>query len=265
MAVQQEVVSGRTLTIRGAKKVIRNIQRKNATTHSYTVHVTLNSGGFLAPKLPIVLYEPGKQGPPQDFQAQVEEFANLHVYWSSSGWMTSDIAVKWMVDIFLPMIENDSVLIIDAWKGFTEMKKHPELQAKNLSIHTLPEGSTSQLQPADVYFNRTFKHFIRICSDKIRRRHPEFTLAIRKNILILLDLVYNQFKSPRFKQFLLYSWYKSGYFAERPEEFQTPIQYCLRYLAYLKCETDFCNHHCFMRCSYCELHFCFEHILHHRH
>ena len=58
MGIQLEIPPGRTLTIRGTKKVIRKVQRTNATTHSYTVHIQLNASGRLPEKLPVVLYEP---------------------------------------------------------------------------------------------------------------------------------------------------------------------------------------------------------------
>lgn len=43
MGLQLEVTSGRTLAIRGTKKVYSTVQRINATTHSYTIHVQLKA------------------------------------------------------------------------------------------------------------------------------------------------------------------------------------------------------------------------------
>lgn len=264
MGLQLEITSGRTLTIRGTKKVVRRVQRVNATTHSYTIHTTLNASGFIPQKLPVVLFE--RTGVPQYFQTEIEKHDNLVVYWSTSGWMGTEIAKKWMKDVFLPMVESNSILIIDSWNGFNEMKKMPELVAKNLQIETLPPGSTATLQPADVYYNRTFKNFIRLVSNKIRWRHNDFILSVRSNLLTLIDLTHNQFKAARYRPFLLYSWYRAGYFPEHPPEFLTPVQFCLQFRGYTKCERDNCNTgYCFMRCSYCELHLCFAHIIHHRH
>lgn len=77
--------------------------------------------------------------------------------------MGKEIAKQWMTEIFLPTVESDSILIIDAWNGYKEMKE-------------IPAGSTAEIQPADVFFNRTFKHFIRRMSDKIRWRYPNYIL-----------------------------------------------------------------------------------------
>lgn len=264
MGLQLEVVSGRTLTIRGTRKVVRKVQRRNATTHSYTVHITLNASGFVPDKLPVVLYEPGRI--PLKFENEIAKHSNLHVFWSKSGWMGKDIAKQWMKDVFLPMVQPNSILIIDSWSGYNEMKQMTEISAKDLQIETLPPGSTGTLQPADVFFNRTFKNFIRLMSNKIRWRHIDFILSVRSNLLTILDLTYNQFKAPRYQYFLQYSWYRAGYFPEHPPQFQTPVEFCLQFKGYTKCEHDNCNTNlCFMRCIYCELYLCFNHILEHRH
>lgn len=265
MGLQLEVTSGRTLTIAGTKKVIRVAQRKNATTHSYTVQITLNASGILPPKLAIVMYEPGDL--PQYFYDLVGSFDNLEIYWSKSGWMGKEIAKSWMKEFFLALInEEGNILIIDSWVGYKEMKSMPEVAQKKLRFEVLPAGSTSILQPADVFFNRTFKNYIRMISDRVRWRHEHYVLSVRRNLLTLLDLVHNQFKAPRYVEFLKYSWYRAGYFSEHPAKFETPVQFCLQFKGYIKCERDGCNNnYCFMRCSYCELYLCFTHVIDHRH
>lgn len=264
MGLQLEVTSGRTLTIRGMKKVACTVQRMNATTHSYTVQITLNASGFLPEKLPVILHE--TTGLPKNFDQIRANFGNIHVYSSRSGMMGKELAKLWMLEDFLPIVQQNSLLIIDSWTGYKEMTNLPEIAAKELRIEILPGGTTPILQPADVYFNRTFKHFIRRVSNKIRWRHKEFILSVRANLLTVLDLTYNQFKAPMYNPFLQYSWYKAGYFSEHPPEFSTPTEFCLNCKNYNRCERDDCNQSfCFMRCSYCKLHLCFTHIIDHRH
>ena len=262
MGLQLEIPPGRTLTIRGTKKVIRTVQRVNATTHSYTIHVQINASGKLAPKLPVVLYEPA--GLPKRVREAIEEYQNLKVYSSKSGLMGSEIAKQWMGEVFLNFIEDDSLLIIDSWTGYKQMLQMPEIEAKRLKIITLPPGSTSQLQPADVYFNRTFKNFMRQICNKVRWQHNEFVLAKRENILNILDMMWYQFKAPVFENFLKYSWFRAGFSDEHPSEFETPVQYCFGYKGYTKCESDFCVNLCFLRCAHCGQHFCFKDALTHR-
>lgn len=190
MGLQLEIPPGRTLTIRGTKKVIRTVQRVNATTHSYTIHVQMNASGRLAPKLPVILYEPS--GVPKRFKEDIAQYRNLHVYWSKSGLMGSEIAKQWMDEVFLNVVEDDSVLVIDSWTGYKQMMQMPRIEEKKLKIIQLPPGSTSVLQPADVYFNRPFKHFIRKICIKVRWQHNDFILSKRSNLLDILDMVWFQ-------------------------------------------------------------------------
>lgn len=263
MGLQLEIPPGRTLTIRGTKKVIRRVQRVNATTHSYTVHIQLNASGKLSSKLPVVLYEP--EDMPKRARETLDNYPNLHIYWSRSGLMGKEIAKMWMEEVFLKHVEKDSVLIIDSWTGYKEMMQMPQIPTKKLKIIQLPPKTTSRLQPADVYFNRPFKNMIRRVCNKVRWLHNDFILAIRANILVILDMLYNQFMAPRFENLLRYAWYRAGYTEDHPEEFKTPVQFCLGYRGYIKCESDSCPNLCFLRCAYCEKHYCFKDILNHRH
>lgn len=262
MGIQLEIPPGRTLTIRGTKKVVRKIQRQNATTHSYTVHIQLNASGKLPAKLPIVLYEPTEM--PKKAREDIENYPNLQIYWSKSGLMGSEIAKLWMQDVFLKFAEEESVLIIDSWTGYKQMMQMPEIAAKKLKIVQLPPGTTSKLQPADVYFNRPFKNFIRRVGNKVRWQHNDFIFAKRENLLSLMDMLWYQFTAPRFENLLKYAWYRAGYINDHPDEFQTPVQFCMDTKGYLKCEQDSCTQFCFMKCAHCGKNYCFTHALKHR-
>lgn len=133
-----------------------------------------------------------------------------------------------------------------------------------MKIVVLPPGTTSKLQPADVYFNRPFKNLIRRVCNKVRWQHNDFILAKRENLLSILDMLWYQFTAPRFESFLKYSWYRAGFLNEHPPQFQTPVQFCMDTRGYLKCETDFCTRFCFMKCAHCGKHFCFPDVLKHR-
>ena len=135
----------------------------------------------------------------------------------------------------------------------------------SLKIFRLPAGTTPVLQPADVYFNRPFKDFIRHICQKIRWRHNDFVLSVRDNFLKILDLVWNQCKAPRFRECIKYSWYRAGYLKKHPPKYLTPYKYCMEFQGHIKCESDQCTEYCFLRCAHCELHFCFNHVKDHRH
>lgn len=120
------------MAIKGAKKVIRRVQRVNAVTHSYTAHITLRADGQVQKQLAIVLYEP--RGVPQGFGAECEKYKNLSIHHSTSGWMTKQIICDWMGQLFLPSIDDNSCLIIDAWKGYKDLFNMAEVEKKKLKI-----------------------------------------------------------------------------------------------------------------------------------
>lgn len=105
MGLQLGIPPGRILTIRRTKKLVRKVQRVNATTHSYTVQIQLNASGKLSPKLPVVLYEP--EGMPKRVRQTLDDYQNLQIYWSRSGMMGKDIARMWMDEVFLKFVEEN--------------------------------------------------------------------------------------------------------------------------------------------------------------
>lgn len=264
MGLQLEMPPGRKIMIRGTKKIIRPVQRIDPTTiHSFTMHIQIKASGKLAPKLPVILYEPVNS--PKRARKQIANYPNLHVYFSESDRKGSEIAKQWMVDVFLNVVENDSILILDSWPGYNEMVEMPEISDKKLKIIQLPFGSSSVLQPLDVYFNRPFKDLIRRVLTKIRWQQNDYTLEDRENVLKVLDMIWFQCNAPKFENFLKYSWFRAGYTQEHPPDFVTPAQFCLEFRGCMKCETDACINFCFMRCAHCEKHYCFNDALEHRH
>ena len=124
---------------------------------------------------------------------------------------------------------------MDSWTGYKQMVQMPEIEAKKLKIITLPPGSTSKLQPAGVYFNRTFKNFMRKFCNKGRWRHNEFVSAKREHVLDILDMLWYQLEEPRFNNFLKYSWFRPGYTDEHPLKFETSVQFCFDFLLFTIC------------------------------
>lgn len=144
------------------------------------------------------------------------------------------------------------------------MMRMPEIAAKGLKIVQPPPKTTSRLQPADVYFNRPFKNFIRRVCNKVRWMYNDFVLSKRENLLTILDILYYQFKAPRFENLLKYAWFRAGYIAEHPPEFQTPVQFCLGYSGRIQCDTDLCEDLCFLKYAHRGRHYCFKVALDHR-
>lgn len=262
MGLQLELPPGRTVSVRLTKKVIQPVQRTNATTHSYTINVQMNASGELSAKLPVIVYEPA--GLPKRAKKEIPNYQNLHVCWSKTGITGCEMAKQWMDEAILNIVDEESVLIIDSWAGYKQMMRMPRIAEKRVKIIQLPPNSASALQPADLYFNRSFKELIRRVFIKIRWQHNDFDLEKRANLLDIVDMIWFQCKAPRFKNFVKYSWYRAGYIQEHPPEFETPAQFCLDFQGYVTCEADSCSNFCFLRCSHCGLHYCFKDALQHR-
>lgn len=235
-------------------------QRIGATTHSLSVQPLISADGTLHSPLLVCFYEP--KGAPQLFSSELAKFRNLECYSSGSGKFGSAHQDKWLRKHFLPLVPNKgkSLLILDEWSGYKGPLKSKEVtQAEDLLIRTIPAGATGRIQPLDIEFNRQFKVFLRLLCSKIRHYNPTFIISVRKNMATLLSLIHHQFTAPRFKDYIRYSWFKCGYYSNRPDKFMTPPQYCLqKYPANSRCD---CNEICFVRCAFCEKFLCFKHFV----
>lgn len=257
MGIQLEMTSGRTLAFQGEKKVTAIVQSKNATTHSLTLQPLIAANGKLCLPILTIFYEPS--GPPQCFEDDLRRYKNLRCFSTKSGKATTELMKIWMKEIFLPIAESNSVLLVDSWSGFNESKKLPEVKSKHISILTIPPKTTSVIQPCDVGFNRYFKSLHRTMEDKIRRMHPDFVVSKRTNIGRLLNQVVEQISAPRFSSLIQHSFIKPGYFCNRYEEYQTPDKYCFDFKKLGgQCEVQGCGMLAFIRCSWCEKLICFN-------
>lgn len=118
----------------------------------------MRADGKIIERLPIVFYE--KSGPPKKFYTEVEEFKNLHCLKpSKSGKMSTETVLEWIEQAFLPNAGDDRCLIIDSWTGYNALSENEMVLNHNLGLVTIPPGATAELQPADIFFNRTVKFF----------------------------------------------------------------------------------------------------------
>ncbi|KYQ49481.1 hypothetical protein ALC60_11447 [Trachymyrmex zeteki] len=87
-----------------------------------------------------------------------------------------------------------------------------------------PKDTTGKIQPLDVYGFRIWKNFAKRFSDTVLLLESNINLHERNNIIKLQSLIHNQLSSPRYHNLFKYSWFKSGYTNERPEEFENPVE-----------------------------------------
>lgn len=253
---------GRTLEYKGTKKVETVVQSVDATTHSYTIQPIISCDGeFLSPLLIVLQEVKGMFGP--IIKKNLFTSPNVSAYPSKSGKVTKEILISWFKEIYFPNVSGNSVLIVDSWRTYNDKEAIGSVKPANKEYEMLiiPPKTTSQIQPLDVFFFRTWKNFVRKISDRVELDELPVNLFERNNILKLQSLVHYQFSALRYKNFIIYSWFKSGFLKERPNRFLTPVEYCFD----LKEEDCFelnsqCSKGPFIRCSWCEQVLCLTHL-----
>ena len=219
----------------------------------------LLTDGRLSPKLCVVLAEPSGTF----LQSFRNTASNLVVKCHRSHIMTKQLMKEWLVECVLTEDFTRLVLIVDSWSSFRDHETIQSLvpRGRELIVRNNPPGATSLIQPLDVFIFRVLRTFLRRIHGYIMAASIEFQISQRDNTLRILEVVWNQFCNPRFKSFLLYSWAKAGYVDRDIVEFETPVQACFPNML---CDCQFtggCSNASFIRCSYCNLLFCFNHFV----
>ncbi|KYN13188.1 hypothetical protein ALC57_14632, partial [Trachymyrmex cornetzi] len=254
-----EMHAGRTLSFKGTLKVETLAQSLNSLTHSYTIQPIISASGHLMSPLLIVLKEKdGKFGP--KIEKKLYKANNILVLTSTSGKLTSELAIRWFEQIYLPNTNEKSVLLfleslylLSIEKKFNTIDK----RGKEVNILKIPAGTTGIIQPLDVYTFRPWKNFLKRFSDVLIRYNYDINLHLRNNIKKILTLIHNQFSSLRFVNLFKYAWYKSGYIEEKPPKCETPVNFC-----FTNCETiyDCCHDIAIFRCAWCTKSMCIQHF-----
>ena len=121
------------------------------------------------------------------------------------------------------------MLLIDSWTGHCpEVVRQATPKGKNVIPMIIPKGTTEKVQPLDVYGFRIWRNYVRHFYDSVILLDYELNLHIRNNIIKLQSLVHNQLSSPRYHSLFKYSWFKSGYVAEKPGEFENPVDFSFK-------------------------------------
>jgi len=127
-----------------------------------------------------------------------------------------------------------------------------------IHVRRIPQHTKGIVQPLDVYGFRPYKNFIRKISDSPDVLQNNFSLRVRDHIIKLQSLAFNQMCSPMYHPMFEYGWFKAGYLEQRPEKFQTPVEFCFKALNLHSCHVLNCQNAAFIRCSWCKKVLCFE-------
>ena len=140
------------------------------------------------------------------------------------------------------MVGPTSGLLIDSWTGHCpEVVRQATPVGKNVIPMIIPKGTTGKVQPLDVYGFRIWKNHVRHFSDSVILLDYDLNLHIRNNIIKLQSLVHNQLSVPRYHSLFKYSWFKSGYVAEKPGEFENPVDFSFKTFKHFFEEHHYCT------------------------
>lgn len=167
---------------------------------------------------------------------------------------------SWLQEAYFPNMGSESVLLIDSWSGHCPRIISDLTPAeKHVTTMIIPKGTTGKLQPLDVYGFRIWKNFAKKFSDIVVLLENDINLHQRNNIIKLQSLIHNQLSSPRYTNLFKYSWFKSGYTEDRPEEFVNPVHYSFEGTSPI-CNVENCNNIAIIRCSWCKQSLCLKHF-----
>lgn len=273
--INYNILKKRTLDIRGVKVVQGPASNINAASHSYTLQPLISADGSISPIMLIVLQETSSApiarqvrgfGPEvyeKDIKPVLDLFDNLHIWSSTSGMCNIQVIKDWFLNVFFKAAKPGTVLIADSYGCY---KRRSEVESTiDYTFEKIPEGTTGEIQPLDVYFNLQYKAFLKSFTARTSRLTEKVDIYKRNQVLRLNSLTIWVFSAPRFKNMVKYAFHKSGFLKERPGEFVTPIHYCFPRIME-KCQIGDCKENGFIRCPYCTNYICFSHFfdLYHR-
>ena len=78
-----------------------------------------------------------------------------------------DLFNTWLREIFYPSTKEKIMLLLDSWTGHCERSVHKQTpESKDIVLKSIPKGTTSKIQPLDVYGFRVWKNYVgRFCDD----------------------------------------------------------------------------------------------------
>ncbi|PIC28965.1 hypothetical protein B9Z55_020716 [Caenorhabditis nigoni] len=262
---QLEMYSARTLAMTGSKHVPCVVQNVSSTTHAYTVLPLVSAAGILHKTLFITLKERNGKFPKKGHFKAPNIFVTCH----TSHIMTKNLMKTFFEEVvFEPSMPKDALLLVDSWTSWKDQSAIDSVTppTNHLVVRVIPPGCTGMVQPCDVGIFGSFKKVVKMITAHGQLMYPKYKIYARDETLKLLSLVWWQLCSPKLQPWAQYAWYACGYDVPRPPYFQTPAQYLFPKKVSQECHGNGCSKTSFIKCIYCEEHFCFHHfvLVHHR-
>jgi hypothetical protein len=158
------------------------VQSLNAITHSYTIQPIISFEGKLVGKLLLCLQETnGKLG--SIVEQELFRPNNFEIVCSSSGKMNKSL-VKKFPQIIKPIINKDSMLMLDSWPGHNKSDIYDDIfKDFKCNLQIIPPGTTYFLQPLDKLIFRQWKYFVKTIYNYVAIEGLNIELRLRNNII----------------------------------------------------------------------------------
>ena len=264
---EYEISTVRTLSNKGERNTLGNVQSIQATTHSYTVQILLSKSGELGDVYICFQERNGTFGPHvrQSISQAQMRFANTYIDCSRSGKMEKRNIVNWVKHVLNKKLGPKNILIQDSFTSQNDFSLYNSNidNSKQIVIKTIPPKTTYLIQPLDVYFFRQYKLFAKKITEYIKTMAIESDEILRSRdfIIKMHSIIHNQLSSPKFKPMLLYAWSKSGYFMEETySEFKNVKEISFQIDNEI-CMNEDCENDTFITCSHCEGYLCYDHLM----
>ncbi|EFP00711.1 hypothetical protein CRE_21232 [Caenorhabditis remanei] len=257
-----EMHTMRTLARTGVKDVPVVVRSESNMKRSYTVMPMINADGGFAPKMFVVLKEPGGKLPAKGHFP----VPNLVVKAYTTHMMTKGLMLEFFQEcVFDKDMPDDLLLLLDSWTSWRDMVAIDSVKPASTSLKTvtIPPGCTGRIQPLDVGVFGQFKKIIKAINAYAQRNYPNFHVAVRDNILkvSVISLVFWQMSHPSLKEWVKEAWFLPGYLNSHPLPYDTPFDLLFPMDVAGHCEIPSCQNSSFICCLYCQKHICFSHFI----
>lgn len=239
---EYEISSDRTLSWRGERDTVIQVDQANKATHSFTIQPLVSRYGRTIGKLLACSQERGGNFGPRvnrSVHNYEDDYRNIHALCSTSGKMSLGLMGLWLDRIVLPTaasylrlesryqnlnhtdeepiagpsgdyqgpFDRPRMLILgDSWAGNTNQRIVNKLAQKRIAFLQVPEGTTSKLQPLDVSFFRQYKLFVKRIFLQLNLEGRQDLVTTRQGALNMHSLVWNQFSAAPFADLIRYGW-----------------------------------------------------------
>ena len=132
------------------------VQRVAATTHSYSIQMTISASGELLSPLFVCITEASG-----DFPKTIQLFGapNIYAVASKSPMFTKLLLLKWFSEVYFPNVPDSSLLILDSWCTYKDD------EARN---NVTPDGKSGKV----IYPHRLMNKFFSENSHYSSEMHP---------------------------------------------------------------------------------------------